>query len=375
METIKISILGDVCPTSDYRQLWDDGSLFNAISEEIKGSDLAVVNLECPATKYCKPIMKCGPCLCAEPSDVALIKKAGFNLISLANNHIKDFQEKGVIDTINECKVNEIKYVGAGENCKEASRAQFFEAKGKTIGIISYAEKEFNTATETEAGANFFDVYESPEYVAECKKYCDFLIVLYHGGIEHYIYPSSVLQKKCRLLVRCGADVVLCQHSHCIGTYEYYQNGYILYGQGNGVYGYRAKNGKWNEGLLIQIELKDKFEVTPILLKATQNGTEIADGEITKKRLQNFHEQSKKIQDKEFLNQQWYKFCEENGALNRPLFYGKNRIYIKLNRMTKNKLFGFGTKKNREMVTMNLVRCDAWREVIVTLLENDVYGK
>ena len=375
METVKISILGDVCPTNDYREYWDNGTAFDVIGEKIGGSDLAIVNLECPATKFCKPITKCGPCLRAEPSDVALLKKAGFNLISLANNHIKDFQEQGVLDTINQCKINDVKYVGAGENSEEARKAQFFDVKGKRIGIISFAEKEFNTATETEAGANLFDVYESPEYVVECKKQCDFLIVLYHGGIEHYVYPSSLLQKKCRLLVRCGADVVLCQHSHCIGTFEDYQDGYILYGQGNGVYGYRANDNKWNEGLLIQIELNEKTKITPVLLSATQNGLEIADETSSEKRLKIFNEQSQKLQDKEFLKFEWQKFCEKNGALNRPLFYGKNRIYIKLNRLTKNKLFGFSAKKNREMTTMNLIRCDAWREVMVTLLENDVYGK
>ena len=73
------------------------------------------------------------------------------------------------------------------------------EVKGKRIGVISFAEEEFNLATENAPGANFFDVYESPEYVAECKKNCDFLIVLYHGGIEHYRYPSKILQKKCKI--------------------------------------------------------------------------------------------------------------------------------------------------------------------------------
>ena len=375
MDTIKISILGDVCPTNDYRKLWDDKLAFNAVAPIISNSDLSIVNLECPATDYEKPLKKCGPCLKAKPQDVELLKNAGFNLISLANNHIKDFDEQGVLDTIDNLKKNNIAFVGAGENKEDAKKAYFVEIKGKKIGVISFCEKEFNVATETQAGANFFDVYESPEFVAKCKQQCDYLIVLYHGGIEHYIYPSEVLQKKCRLLVRMGADVVVCQHSHCIGTYENYNDGYILYGQGNGVYGYRENSRAWNEGLLLNIEIDKAVTVTPILLTAQKDGIIVADKEISQKRLSQINEQSKKLDDKEFLQKEWVKFCEKVGALTRPLLYGKSRVFIKLNRITKNKLFRATMCKNREMTTMNLIRCDAWREVITTLLETDVYGK
>ena len=375
MDTVKISILGDVCPTKDYRQFWDDGTAFKTVEELVRDSDLAVVNLECPATEYDRPMMKCGPCLKAKPQDVALLKNVGFHLISLANNHIKDYQEEGVLDTIEQCKLNGLAYVGAGENLSRAKEARFFEIKKKRIGVLSFAEKEFNIATETQAGANFFDVYESPEFIAECKKQCDFLIVLYHGGIEHYRYPSEHLQKKCRLLVRCGANLVICQHSHCIGTYEYYKDGYILYGQGNGVYGYRENSTAWNEGLLLSIELNEAVDIKPILLSAKSNGVSIPDDEIVEKRLGQFNDESKRLNDKDFLNKEWKKFCNKNGALNRPLFYGKSRISIKLNRMTKNKFFRMSMPKKREMVTMNLVRCDSWQEVITTLLETDVYDE
>lgn len=375
MASIKISILGDVCPTEDYRDLWDNGKAFDSIASMISASDLAIANLECPATKYAKPMMKCGPCLRAEPLDVVLLKQKGFSLLSLANNHIKDYQEQGVLDTLQLCKENGIAYVGAGENCEEAKKARFFEMKGRRIGVLSFAEKEFNIATETEAGANLFDVYESPEYIADCKKKCDYLIVLYHGGIEHYRYPSEELQKKCRLMIRFGADIVICQHSHCIGACEYYENGYILYGQGNGVYGYRDGNQAWNEGLLLTIELSDKPIIKETLLLATKESVVCASGEIAEKRMQQFYEESKKLHNKQFLKEEWIQFCRKNGAINRPLFYGKSRIAIATNRITKNKLFRAMMPKSREMVTMNLIRCDAWREVITTLLEFDIYGE
>ena len=375
MEKIRISIIGDVCPTKDYRRFWDDGTVFDSLSQIISDVNLSIVNLECPATDCSTPIKKCGPCLKAKPQDVKLLKERGFKLISLANNHIKDFKEQGVLDTIKFCRENELAFVGAEKNAEEAKKVVFFEIKGRKIGVIAFAEEEFNIATETEAGANLFDVYQSPEDVEEAKKQCDFLIVLYHGGIEHHRYPSILLQKKCRLLVRCGADVVVCQHSHCVGTYENYNDGYILYGQGNAVYGFREKSPSWNEGLILNIELGDEIKIEPILLKATAQGIVICDKEQSKKRLNQFNLESSNLSDKAFLLEEWRKFCVKNGALNRPLFFAKSRIYIKLNRLTKNKIFRLCTPKKREMVSMNLIRCDAWREVITTLLELDVYEK
>ena len=141
------------------------------------------------------------------------------------------------------------------------------------------------------------------------------------------------------------------------------------------MYGYRENSRAWNEGLLLSIEIDKAVTVTPILLTAQKDGIIVADKEISQKRLSQINEQSKKLDDKEFLQKEWVKFCEKVGALTRPLLYGKSRVFIKLNRITKNKLFRATMRKNREMTTMNLIRCDAWREVITTLLETDVYGK
>ncbi len=62
---------------------------------------------------------------------------------------------------------------------------------------------------------------------------CDKIIVILHGGIEYYPFPSPELQDKCHFLIEEGADIIVCQHTHCAGCIEEYLNGYIIYGQGN----------------------------------------------------------------------------------------------------------------------------------------------
>lgn len=375
MQEIKISILGDICPTSDYRPLWDNGSAFNAIKPLLEDSDLKIVNLECPATNETTALEKCGPCLKAKPKDIKLIKETGFNLISLANNHILDFKEKGVLQTLETLKAENLDYVGAGANDKEAGLYKIYEIKGKKIGVIAFAEKEFNCATETTAGANLFDVYSSPEKVKELKDLTDYVICIYHGGIEHYEYPSIDLQNKCRMLVRFGADLVLCQHSHIIGTFENYQNGHILYGQGNGVYGYRSNSAPWNEGLLVTVTIGESVNISYTLINATENGNVVATAEESKARYEKIVKNSEKLSDKEFLKTNFKKFALSRANLNRPLFYSKGRVFIKLNRILKNIPFRLFTRRKKQMVTLNFMRCDALREVMINILESDVYDK
>lgn len=81
------------------------------------------------------------------------------------------------------------------------------------------------------------------------------MIVLYHGGKEHYRYPSPYLQKVCRKLVDKGAGIVICQHSHCVGAMENWNGGTIIYGQGNFLFDH-SKSEFWKTSLLIGLDLE-----------------------------------------------------------------------------------------------------------------------
>ncbi|MBQ3133402.1 MAG: CapA family protein [Clostridia bacterium] len=375
MDEIKITILGDVCPTDDWRSKFDDGSVMKDVATLLRDSDLSIANLECPATDGNVPAKKCGPCLKAKPADVAVLKNAGVSLLSLGNNHIKDYTAEGVLDTIQCCEDLSLPYVGAGETIEKANSARIFSVKNRRIAVLAFAEKEFNGASKTEAGANLFDVFSSPEYISQVKKQCDILIVLYHGGIEHYRYPSPDLQKKCRLMIRSGADAVLCQHSHCIGTYEAYENGYILYGQGNGVYGFRKSQPAWNEGLLLTLTLtNNRLTVDYTLLKATQTGLMIASKEKLTDRMEQFERESARLKDENFIRESWREFCNKRKSLDLPLLLGKSRAFIKLNRLLGNRLVTWLVGRYSLLISMNLLRCDAWHEVLITQLEDEVYN-
>ena len=371
---MSILILGDICPSWKYRESFETGKaeiVFGDVLPALQAATITVANLEAPATENGTKADKIGVCLRCVPGDLGLLKAASVDVLSLANNHILDYGESGLFDTLSAAKQFGITTFGAGKNAKKAAEPLFLNADGKTVCLMSFAEEEFNCAHEGCAGANKFDPYESLEQIREAKQNSEYLIVLYHGGIEHYEYPSPYLQKKCRAMVCAGANLVLCQHSHCIGTYEVYRDATILYGQGNAVFGRMEQRTDWNLGLAVTVDLsKAQPEVSFRVTEAQNDGICYASDHTNAKRLSQLEDQSACLNDPEELKKKWEAFCEKQTAEYFPMLFGWGRVGGKLNRMLKGKPVKYLVSRRKKMIAMNLVRCDAHREVVQTILEN-----
>lgn len=372
----EIIICGDLCPTEDtkgYFENEDSNSLFNNIVPVFSKADFVFGNLEFVLTDSPKPIVKAGPILHGKRDYIKVLKKAGIQAVSLANNHIKDCGQEGVKSTIEACKENDVDFFGAGENITKAKEPYIKIVEGYKIGVITFAEQEFNVATATEYGSSFLDPYEDYDKIEAFKKKVDYLIVLYHGGIEYYEYPSPLLQKKCRKFIEKGANLVTCQHSHCIGTLENYCEGTILYGQGNTLFGYREGNESWNQGLLIKLIFNNLFakpslELIPI--HATKKGIRCIEPSKGAELLARMHQRSKEINDATFIESSWIGFCIAKKALYLPYLFGFGRYFISLNRVLKNKLVSIFYSKRAIRTSHNVIRCEAHNEVIHTVLNN-----
>lgn len=371
-ENLSISILGDVCPDREFNRFFReiDKVQLGDIGEYLKGRDITVANLEAPASNRGSKQKKTGPCLHCPSTDVAALKRQGVQILSLANNHILDYGEEALLDTIHVAEHCDVKVFGAGMNKDEALKELIVEKNGWRIGFLSFAEHEFNVAYKDRAGANLFDPYESYDAIQRVKEDCDYLIILYHGGIEHYKLPSPLLQKKCRKMICSGADIVLCQHSHCIGTIEDYQGGTILYGQGNAFFGAREGNEQWNTGLMVDFDFCDKdVAISYKLIKAGAKGIHFANCEDSDARIKQMKKESERLNEPEYLKTQWIKYCSKEEAMVIPHVYGWNRYFNKLNRVFHNRLARRLIGKQSRMITMNLIRCESHREVMQTILE------
>lgn len=257
---IRVIIAGDFAPA---KRLNDQicNQRYNEIFDQklidlVKNADYSIVNLECPIEgKDQKPIPKMGPNLCCSPNVVKAISYAGFKAVTLANNHIMDYGQQGLQKTINGCNSMGLAYVGVGNDLKDAGRILYTEKNGEKLAIINCCEHEFSVALDNVPGANPLNPVQQFYAVKEARKNADYVLVIVHGGHEHFQLPSSRMQELYRFFVDAGADAIVNHHQHCYSGYELYNGHPIFYGLGNfGFDGNRNHgNSIWNEGFMASI--------------------------------------------------------------------------------------------------------------------------
>lgn len=254
---MRILIAGDFCPHNRVATMvaHKDYSFFDRVKDVIKEADYSIVNFECPVVEGdIKPIAKQGSALRTEREAVAAMKYAGFTCATLANNHFRDFGDSGCLTTIEELEAQNIDYVGGGKSLAEAQKVLYKEIQGKKVAFVNFCENEFSIATATTAGAAPLDSVDNYHQITEARKNADYVVVIVHGGHEHYQLPSPRMKKLYRFFVEIGADAVVNHHQHCYSGYEYYNGKPIVYGLGNFCFDWEgARNMKWNDGYMLML--------------------------------------------------------------------------------------------------------------------------
>ena len=374
---MSVIIGADIVPTRSNIEYFEKARAEKLIGKELNSllekSDFNIFNLEVPLTDVQSPIKKEGPNLIASRGCIAGLKELNVNLLTLANNHIMDQGIQGFKSTINVLRQSGIAYVGSGWNIQEARKPFYFDSKGIKYGVYACTEHEFSIANEKQPGANPFDPLESLDHVANIKNHCDFLIVLYHGGKEYYRYPSPYLQKVCRRLIEKGADLVVCQHSHCVGCMEEYRSGTIVYGQGNFIFD-NNDNDSWRTSLLVNINDHGKLEYIP--LKKEGEFVRLAPEKDSYNILKGFRERSKEILEPEFIEKRYRLFAKESCNGYMLFFSGKKSSYIFkiFNKITKNHLQSFYAQRyldKHRTGLRNYIECEAHRELVLKGIEQE----
>lgn len=366
-------------PTKSNFRLFTDGMIDKLVGKELinilEKSDFNMFNLEVPLTDSNNCIDKFGVCLKAPKATINAYKALGVDFLTLANNHIMDFGEKGAVDTINVLNEANIAYAGIGCDIHNIKSDYMFENNGCRIGIYCCVEHEFSVASTTCMGANPYRKLNSYLAIKDLKEKCDKIIVLYHGGKEHYRFPSVELQANCRELVDAGADVIICQHSHCVGCEEKYKDSVIVYGQGNFLFD-EEENEYWNSGLLVQVN--DDFSVSYIPVVKKKETVRLANEKEKALILREFYERSKMILDPGTVQAEYNKFANE--MLFTYLYtlsgFRSNILLRVVNKLTKNRfgkwyLFKKYNKQNLLML-QNYLECEAHRELFTAGVKNRI---
>ncbi len=202
-------------------------------------ADVSFANLEYPVTLHDIRCRDKAFTFRGDPETLYAIRAAGFNLLSLANNHIMDCNEEGLRETIRLCDGLGIAHAGAGENQEAAGKPALIVRGGKRFGLLAYSmtyPREF-WAGPGRAGT-YHPVYSRiEEDIAKAKSRVDILIVSFHWGEELKSEPKSYQIGLAHCAVRSGADMVLGHHPHVAQAIEIYRGKPIFYSLGNYAFG------------------------------------------------------------------------------------------------------------------------------------------
>ena len=306
---MKIVIAGDLFPVPSNFDRFSERDVKYLFGDKIRSlfeeADLRVCNLEGALTDRPQKGVKTGPVVFAPTSVINGIKRLGIDCCALANNHITDAGPVGVTDTIQTLEEAGIQHLGAGENEKSINHSLSFDVDGKKICLYNVAETMYNAPGENRPGAWLYDELIVCRELESLKNQCDLLIVIYHGGSEKYRYPSPQTRRRFHRMADAGADVILSQHTHCVGSEEYYNGSYLLYGQGNFLF--RSFNNEFTDtGLIVELVLGDDgYEVRKQLVDAVGDTVRYDE----RQDFTAFNERSSKIADEDFLAQKFDEYC------------------------------------------------------------------
>ena len=378
---IKILFCGDFAPCGEYEQLVesDPEGVFGGSLDVVKKSDISFINLECVLTdKDDGRIFKRGPHLRASSKCIKALKS--FSVVGLANNHIMDYGEKGLLDTITLCKKNRIRTIGASTVFSNKDKIFYKKIRGAMVAIIAMAEKEFNFIPDAGVGVNLLDSIDAFYQIKEAKNKADIVIVTIHGGNEYFPYPNPKFRKVCKYLIDLGVNAIVCHHAHIPGSFESYKGVPIFYSIGNYIFDAKNKPNGWGEGYMVEFEFNEvnfllsKFNLFPYTQSVDSGGVNLL-GKEEKVKFQAYLSSLNKILDNERLwMDEWVDFAKKrkNQILIENyfpvIFRGVGTIIEKLS-LQKIILNRFNIRHK-----INIQRCDSHQELLSFSLE-DFYNK
>lgn len=371
----KILIAGDFCPYHRISKMVADAdySFFDEIKDLTKSADYSIVNFECPVVEgNVKPIEKCGPALRTERNAVSAMKYAGFDCATLANNHFRDYGDAGCKTTIEELQKQNIDYVGGGLNLTEAQKTLYKDLDGKRVAIVNFCENEFSIATETSAGAAPIDTVDNYNQITEARKNADYVLVIIHGGHEHYQLPSPRMKKLYRHYVDLGADAVVNHHQHCYSGYEYYNGKPIVYGLGNFCFDEGIENNIWNYGYMVNIDLNAvniTFEIIPY--KQCNGNTKVS--LLLKDERILFDNKLSELNDiignDERLTASFEQLCSSREKWVKSIFNSYHNRY--LNAAANRNLIKRPASKQAMRAIYNYIICEAHRDIVLNIIDKN----
>ena len=246
--SLTIAVVGDIC-LSDHLlcygfgvksavDKYGDEFIFKNIIPLLDDADIIFGNLECVlSNKGLKDNDIKSRLFRGKPEHISVLKKAGFNILNIANNHTMQYGCEAFIDMERLLLENSIDPLGVKGDDKYNSKPVLYDIKNKKIAMLGYSfEKDRHADGELAYAKGNFETIRQD--IAELKnnENPDYIILSCHWGLELMLRPSNHTVKLARQLIDIGVDIILGHHSHTLQGCETYKNKLIIYSLGNFIF-------------------------------------------------------------------------------------------------------------------------------------------
>ena len=230
---------------------------FVLIATTTKAADITFANLENPVSSRGKNVGSIYS-FRASPRVLSGLKQAGFDVVSLANNHIWDYSEEAFLDTLTHLSEHKINFIGVGKNYDEAHQPVIISKNGVRVAYFAYTDLTlpFLIKPNSAPAVAFPDLAVIKRSIGEIisEKRADIIVISFHWGNEYETVPEENQTSFAHSIIDAGAHIVVGHHPHVVQPIERYKNGVIAYSLGNFIFdqNFSPDTGR---GLMLKIEV------------------------------------------------------------------------------------------------------------------------
>ena len=241
---------------------------------ELQSADILLINNEFTYSNRGTPLAGKAYTFRAAPSRVEVLQQLGADIVSLANNHVYDYGEEALLDTMDTLEQAQIPYVGAGRNLEEAEKIVYFIANGRKIAIVAATQIERSYSYTKEATKDSPGVLKTlkpdkfTEVIRKAKSNSDIVIAYPHWGTEGNHSYGADQKELAEAFVSAGADVIIGGHTHCLQGVAYIEDVPVLYSLGNFWF-----NNKTLDTGVAQVRIQKDGSIRLRFLPCVQSGT------------------------------------------------------------------------------------------------------
>ncbi len=267
---ITLALVGDLLPEASWKdQHLPVRELYAEVRVDLRRADIIFGNLEEPLTASEEPTenknaesVRAGRdfVLKASAPDVAAgLREAGFTIVSLANNHMMDYRERGLLDTLDALRHAGVLTVGAGRRREEAHRPTVVEVKGVRVAFLAFTDvvpANYEADAERAGVASSKETADLTAAIREARGQADLLVLSLHWGTQAIHTATERQHELGRLAIEAGCDMVFGSHPHYLQGIELYRGKPIFYSAGN--FQFPTRNPEAQESFIAMVGFRGR---------------------------------------------------------------------------------------------------------------------